>query len=604
MVLMLAVIAGCTPGSGAEKSPDPQTELDQFITYLQSAEWDKAAALTSDPGSAGQMLHAVLTDLNPTDLQIAPKAWNRTDDATAEIPVSYSWQLPDAGIWTYDATWNWRLIGSGEKARWSLDWSPTVLHPELGAQQTLAVRTTDADPGTLVDRNNRQILSPVTVYAVQANRTKITDPTATANRLVSMLKKFDPTLQAAAIVDGIKKSDASIGYTVINLRENEFTTVQQQLATIPGLSFPSQVRSLGPTKDFARTVLSQVEPVAEQLGAGKAGWRIVSVDSTGAEVKTLTEKAPTAGAKVILTLDIGMQEAAEKALSAVKEPATLVAIQPSTGEILAVAQNAAANAQGSIALTGRYPPGSIFKIVTATAAIDHKLATPTTVVPCPGEWTINSRPVHNEGFELGDVPMRLAFAKSCNTTFAQLASQLPKDALSETAEQYGIGLDFVIPGITTLTGKIPVADSTVQLAEDGFGQGLDLVTPFSAALMAATAATGNMPMPTLIRGQKTTVDRPAPARSAAARSGLTTMMRAVVTEGTATLLQSVGTSANPVSAKTGTAEFSDDKGDIHAHAWTVGSRGDVAFSALIVGGDSSKRTNEVLKDFLAAVPAK
>jgi len=391
---------------------------------------------------------------------------------------------------------------------------------------------------------------------------------------------------------------------VINMRQAEFVQVQRQLAVIPGLTFPSQVRNLGPTTDFARALLGQVEPVAQRMTKSQPGWSIVSVDSTGAEVKTLADKAPTPGAKTILTIDIRTQLAAEKALQGVPQAAALVAIQPSTGDILAVAQNAQANTQGPIALTGQYPPGSSFKVVTATAAFDQKLVTPTTVVACPGEWTINNRPIRNEGFELGDVPVTLAFAKSCNTTFARLATQLPNDALNRTAKQYGIGLDFVIPGITTLTGKVPVADSQVQKAEDGFGQGVVLVTPFSSALMAATAATGNMPVPVLIRGQKTTVDQPVPPRSAAATAGLRTLMRAVVSEGTARNLQAVGTDTNPVYAKTGTAEFSDAKGDIHAHAWTVGFRGDLAFSVLIVGGDTSKRTNVVAEQFLAAVPAK
>ena len=57
-----------------------------------------------------------------------------------------------------------------------------------------------------------------------------------------------------------------------------------------------------------------------------------------------------------------------------------------------------------------------------------------------------------------------------------------------------------------------------------------------------------------------------------------------------------------VYAKTGTAEFTDAKGEIHAHAWTVGFRGDLAFSVLIVGGDSSKRTNTIADTFLAAIP--
>ena len=76
-------------------------------------------------------------------------------------------------------------------------------------------------------------------------------------------------------------------------------------------------------------------------------------------------------------------------------------------------------------------------------------------------------------------------------------------------------------------------------------------------------------------------------------------MRAVVTDGTAKQLQGDGT----VYAKTGTAEFTDAKGDIHAHAWTVGYRGDLAFVAMIVGGDDSKRTNAIIDAFLKALPA-
>lgn len=600
-VLVAALLAGCTSGESPDSSPDPSSALAALVVALQQEKLDDAAALTSDPGVAGQLLDTVIQDLAPEKLLLTPGAWDRTSDTTATVPVRFSWRLPEVGEWTYQASWNWTRRGTGDRARWTVDWSPTVVHPELGARQTLVVRSVDAEPGTLVDRTDRQLVTPVRVFAVQASPVKITDPEATAATLVKVLKKYDAALDTATVVTGIADADRSIGYTVINLREKEFEAVQQKLAKIPGLTFPDQVRNLGPSKDFARTLLTQVEPVAARLAQGKPGWDIVSVDATGAEVATLASRAPDAGAKTIVTLDITAQTAAEKALATVPEAAVLVAIQPSTGEIVAVAQNAAANVEGPIALTGQYPPGSIFKIVTASAAIGRKLITPATVVPCPGELTIDYRPIRNEGFELGDVPARLAFAKSCNTTFAQLATQLPADALTTTAEQYGIGVDFAIPGITTFTGSVPVAPDTVQRAEDGFGQGQVLVTPFSAALMAATAARGKMPTPVLIRGQKTTADRPVAAPSAIGTRGVSTLMAAVVEEGTAVLLQDVGTAKHPVHAKTGTAEYTDQVGDLKAHAWTVGYRGDLAFSVLIVGGDTSKRTNEIARQFLAAV---
>lgn len=597
----LLVLAGCTPNGGStDEGAPPQDQLTAFIGDWTRLDLDKAAALTSSPGQAGQVLTSVTANLKPIDLQIAPGSWTRTAPDAATIPVTFSWQLPAAGLWTYDTTWSWHRKGSGNSARWTLDWTPTVIHPQLGAQQSLALRTSDTTGGSLVDRDNQPVLAPVTVYSVQLAPTEVADLAATATTLSKLLKKFDATLTAAAIEAGAKKADPKIGYTVINLREDDYRTVKTALAAIPAVTTPSDVRSLPATRDFAHAVIGEVTPIAEQLSQGKAGWRIVAIDSAGEEITTLSEKAAQPGAKVMLTLDTPMQKAAEAALATIKEPATLVAIQPSTGEILTIAQNTAANAQGPIALMGQYPPGSTFKIVTATAAIDRKLITPTTQVPCPSQIDVDNRTIHNDfNFDLGTVSATLAFAKSCNTTFAHLATQMPADALTTAAKQYGIGIDFVIPGITTLTGQVPAADSTVQAAENGFGQGVVLVTPLSAALMAATAATGNMPMPTLIRDSQVTADQPAPPRSDAARTGIRTLMRAVVTDGTATLLGDVGT----VFAKTGTAEYTDAKGDIHAHAWTVGFRGDVAFSVLIVGGDSSKRTNVVAHDFLSAVPS-
>ena len=97
-------------------------------------------------------------------------------------------------------------------------------------------------------------------------------------------------------------------------------------------------------------------------------------------------------------------------------------MQPSTGEILAVAQNAAANAQGAPALTGQYPPGSTFKVVTATAGLERGLIAPGQPVDCPGVFEIEGRAIRNShDFALGTVDSTLAFAKSCNTTFASLA---------------------------------------------------------------------------------------------------------------------------------------------------------------------------------------
>jgi len=591
-----AVVASCTSASPTpEARPAPDPAIAQFAAAWQGLRTDAIAAGTTDPGTAAQEVGAVLKNLAPTRLVVTAGTVTAVDSDTATAPAVFDWTMPGGVTWKYTATWTFTRTGNKP---WRAQWAPTLINPRLGEAQTVVLRTTEAADGAILDRNNQQILGPTTIYSVVALPGQIPDLQAAAASLAKVLGKLDRTVTAASVAAGIKAAKPDVGYTVTNLREGDYQQVRSQLNTIRGLTFPSATRNLPPTKDFAKLTLSEAAPVAKKLALGTPGWEIDSVDATGAQLETLAAQPARDGSNVVLTIDSAIQRTAEQVLGGTREPAVLVAIQPSTGEILAVAQNAAANAQGPLALMGQYPPGSTFKVVTATAGFDDKLITPLTRVDCPGQVIIDSRPIHNyHSFDLGTVSLTEAFARSCNTTFAKLATRMSDDALTRAASQYGIGRDFVVQGLTTLTGKVPRADSIVQKAENGFGQGVVLLTPFSSALMAATAAGDNMPLPTLIRGTKTTIDQPAAPRSAAARTGIKTLMRAVVTEGTGVALADSGN----VSAKTGTADFIDAQGVDHAHAWTLGFRGDLAFSILIVGGNSSVRTTAIAAAFLQRV---
>lgn len=589
--------AACTGPPAVAPGPDPGPAVAAFAAAWQGLKVDPIAALTDDPGTAGQEVGSVLENLAPGRLSVTAADVRKTGDLTATATATFAWTLAGGVNWKYTA--DWAFSRATPQDDWKASWAATMINPQLGEAQSVALRPIQASSGSILDRNNQQILSPTTIYSVVALPDKIGDQAATAAALAKILGRVDPTVTAASVLAGLKPATAAAGYTVTNLREDEYQKVRSRLNAVAGLSIPTSTRNLPATKNFARELLSEVEPVATKLMQGTPGWEIDAVDATGAELETLAERPATPGSNAVLTLDPAVQKAAEAALAGNPEPTVLVAIQPSTGDILAVAQNQPADAQGPIALTGEYPPGSTFKIVTATAAFEQSLVTPATEVDCPGVFTVDSRDIHNNhSFELGTVSVTTAFAKSCNTTFAKLATEMPSDALTQAAYQYGIGRDFVIPGITTLTGKVPAADTTTQKAENGFGQGVVLVTPFAQALMAATAAHGAMPMPTLIRGTRTTVDQPVVRRSAAAASAVQLLMRAVVTDGTALTLQDAG----QVYAKTGTADFIGTDGVDRAHAWTVGYRGDLAFSVLIVAGGSSQRTTVIADKFLQAVP--
>jgi cell division protein FtsI/penicillin-binding protein 2 len=319
------------------------------------------------------------------------------------------------------------------------------------------------------------------------------------------------------------------------------------------------------------------------------------VDGAGAEVEELYAKPAEPAKAVTATLSRKIQAAAQAALDPEPTSAMIVAIQPSTGELLAVAQNPVADKEGAIALMGRYAPGSTFKIATSVAALESGKVNADTPVGCPGTITIDGRAIPNSHkFDKGTIPLHSAFAFSCNTTFANLAADLPADALTNAARKLGIGLDFVVPGITRVTGTVPPASGKVERAEDGFGQGKVVTSPFGMALAVATVATGTMPKPVLLRGTETKVNTDSEPVGAAVLEALRGMMREVVTVGTAGAL----TAFPDVRGKTGTAQFGDGT---HAHGWFAGYQGDLAFAVLITDAGESAKAVQATARFLGAL---
>jgi cell division protein FtsI/penicillin-binding protein 2 len=349
-------------------------------------------------------------------------------------------------------------------------------------------------------------------------------------------------------------------------------------------------------RTFGSQVLPAVRKAVEEEIAGKAGLRVYTVNAAGDEVETLHEQAPEAAQAISTTLSRTVQTAAEDALEPVPQAAMLVALQASTGEVLAVAQNDPADAEGPMALMGRYPPGSTFKIVTAAAAMSSCQATADTPLPCPGKTVIDGRRIvpNDHEFDKGTIPLHSAFAFSCNTTFAHLAAGMAPDALTKAADSFGLGVDFEIPAITTITGSVPPATDVVERAEDGFGQGKLLASPFGMALVAATTATGKMPVPTLLEGRETKADHTPTPPTPAVLEPLRAMMREVVETGTAPQLKPYG----DVRGKTGTAQFGDGT---NSHGWFVGYRGDVAFATLLLGTNSSAPAVDATARFLGAL---
>jgi hypothetical protein len=272
---------------------------------------------------------------------------------------------------------------------------------------------------------------------------------------------------------------------------------------------------------------------------------------------------PVATGVVKTTIDPRVEAAATSAVQA-HSGSSMVVIQPSTGDILAVANNDGAY---DYALTARVAPGSTGKIITSTALLTTGLVkSPSQPVECPLQVDANGEVINNAGGESEPpgTPFLTDFAASCNNAFVRWYSSLGPRTLAETAQKYyGLNQTWNIgigPGVPYYT--MPSNVSSAELAEELFGQGKLEAAPLAMASVAATVDTGSFRQPIVVQGQPQLAATPLPP---AVRQDLWQLMRAV-TEGGGTAAGVFDGVGSAVYAKTGTA---DVRAQQQPNSWMV-----------------------------------
>ncbi len=580
--VVAASLTGCTP-----KPDGPEPAAQAFLAAFESNDIAAAAADTDKPDAAATALTEAWTNLQAESLD-AQTTSVQVDGDTATVGYTYTWQLPKDRVWTYDGQLN---MGRSE-GDWVVRWTASDIHPKLGDTQTMSLRSTAAPRARVNERSGTDVLVPGVVHRIKFDAANANNVVASATALSTLLTPFDASITAQSIVESATSVDGD--YPVALLRESDFQPISAALTEIPGVTASDESDLVSTDPTFAPDLVGQVKKAVIDEVDGQAGWSVVTSNRNGVDVDVLTDTPPQPAPSFSISLDRNIQVAAQRAVNARTEQAMTVVIQPSTGAILAVAQNPAADRDGPVASAGLYPPGSTFKIITAGAAISSGLATPGSTVPCPGRIEIGERSVPNYNeFSLGDVTMSTAFTRSCNTSFAKLASEMSPDALTVAASQFGVGPDYDVVGLPTDSGSVPPADELVQRTEDGFGQGKVVVSTFGMALAAATVAHGSTPVPNLLVGRDTVITGDHPPIEPAMVDGLRGMMRSVVTSGTAERIADQG----EVYGKTGEAEVEGG-----SHSWFVGYRGDIAFATLVVRGGSSDNAVAVTREMFEQLP--
>ena len=345
------------------------------------------------------------------------------------------------------------------------------------------------------------------------------------------------------------------------------------------------------------------------------------------------------GATLETTLDADVQEAAEEGLEGIRGAA--VALDPRTGAILAMVSHptfdpndlathdltalernyAELNGDPATPLVNRsingdlYPPGSVFKVVTAAAALSTGEYTEDTVVPGPEVLDLPQTDADLPNAFDGpcgpddEVTMTQALAVSCNTAFASIGLDIGAEALQSQAAKFGFGDSITVPMRVT-PSTVPAEMNQPQLAQASIGQYDVRSTPLQMAMVAAGVANeGAVMRPYLVQSvigsdlsviESTEPQELSRAVTPDVAAQLTRMMEAVVEDGSGSRAQIEGVA---VAGKTGTAQHGEGR---KAHAWFISfaPADDPQIAVAVIAEDGGVAGNEAGGGAVAAPIAK
>lgn len=612
LLALLLSVSGCSLFGG------PQPE--DAATALAAALSKRDVSDLSLAGTTGPKAQATLSKVL-ADMDDVPATVRAVDVST------------DADTATAELVWTWRVAGKPWVTRSPLDlrksgdewravWDIRVIHPLLRQGSTL--RATDLLPtrGDIIGAGGRHLVTNRSVVYYGFDKTGVPAQQAPAlARRLALLVGIDPDAFAARV----RKAGPRAYVPAITLRTGDpATNIESLVLAIDGARMTPGKLPLGPTSGFAAQIVGRVgQPTTElvadakkqgvtlkatdQVGIGGLEQRYddrlrgqdgtkVSLVDPGGKGTVIHRTEPRSGRDLVITLDETAQTRAETALAGTTTPAALVAVRPSTGEIVAAA-NGPRTGSLNAATYGRYAPGSTFKIVSSLALLRAGV-TPDTTVECPTSVTVDGKRFENyddyPASATGRVSFRTAIANSCNTAVIGLRNKVSRSALGAAAASLGLGVDHDT-GFPAFFGQAPVASRETEAAADLIGQGKVLASPMTMAAVVASVVSGRTVVPYLLDGEHpgASPDQPLTKSEAA---GLRTLMRAVVTEGSGRLLGDLP--GAPAYAKTGTAEYGDATPP-KTHAWMVAAHGDLAVAVFVNDGSSGSGTaGPILKRFL------
>jgi len=636
-----------TPSVKITSAPDAQTPMRAYLEAFKTEDYDAMYATLTQASLNGitaedfAALHrGTLNTMSAESFDYEVLSALVGSPYIAQVSFRIIYKTALVGDITREMVAHWSL----ENGAWKLDWNDGLILPELAGGNKLAMEYQIPARGDIYDKNGKAIVNHVKAVALGIDTGSVSPKSqgTLVSELASLCGLQQQELNDKVNASGegwyipvceasVEEAERILALNPAGLQVSEYESrfYHQKIASqvIGYTQFISsdnldEYRRLGYAGN-ERVGAAGIEKWAEDYLAGQHGGSLYVVNpGTGQIVTPIASSDPQPASSLYLTIDSNLQIYAQQALTGFR--GAIVVMERDSGRVLAMAsspgfdanlfdpENANADLLGELlndttqplvnrAAQGQYPLGSVFKVITFSAALESGLFEPATTLDCQYDWTVLTDQVRHdwtwehcqERIQAGDfcntsdsTPSGLltlpeGLMRSCNPWFWQIGYDLfsydrPND-IATMARAFGLGQPTGLDQVSEAAGQINDPPTVIDVVNQSIGQGDVLVTPLQVAiLIGAVGNGGTLYRPQLIesiqpvQGNPTIVFKPEARGTLPLRAdNLQTMQDAlwdVIHNPRGTAYYSLLGFDFPAAGKTGTAESGSGK----PHAWFAG----------------------------------
>ncbi|WP_406234503.1 NTF2-like N-terminal transpeptidase domain-containing protein [Nocardia sp. NBC_01009] len=534
-----AVLAFTMGSCGSEQTPnEPEAVVERFTDLLDNQDHVKASELTSYPNAASATLKQMFEGLRPGKVDYKKTQFISLDADEALFSMDVEWNFGEKKSWKYSLQGNVRKLAIG----WRISWDPAVVMPQLGHNRTVRlVRTTPLPAPRVTDIVGEPLMTEQIINVIKLDPAKLPNPIASSDALAKAIEPVAPLITGPALMQQLSSSQGK-PIVAVNLREPDFAILEPLMAPIPGVVMEKQPRLISADRRVWSPLLDALRKVQQDSQEAHSGWGVQIFEQDGRLVGQIAGEQGPPGPDIAATMDQRLQRAAEDAVVSAATQASIVAIQPSTGAVVAAAQNSQASEHGPVAFTGLYPVGGNIELFRNIAAVTK-----------------------------GKAPQDISV----------------QDA-AESATMLGVGVDFKVAGLDEVTGRLAIAGRSAEQVSQGGGNDAVLASPFGMAIAAAAIARGAVPPPMIEVARPGTTD----AQFAALTPEITDRLRGFLRD---------AAGRPEVASLRGYRDVAGFAATAGPDGWLIANMGDLAFAIHINDVDSSDATARMAARLLQAL---